>query len=145
MAMVKLTQVIHRPVEEVFRTVVDVANFPKWNPTIVSARKLSQEDIGEGSRFELEIKGFGKTLQELQEFRKNKTVRLVPQNAAVEGGHRFIFTGDGRQTQIDHELEMRAKGFFKIFSPLMGIMGKKNLRQTAEALRKYMESPVSQG
>jgi len=29
MAVVKLTQVINRPVEEVFQTVVDVTNFPK--------------------------------------------------------------------------------------------------------------------
>jgi uncharacterized protein YndB with AHSA1/START domain len=140
MATLKFTQVIHKPVEEVFRAVIDVANFPRWNPTTVSARKLSEGESGEGSRFELEIKGFGKTLQELQEFKRNKQVRLVPHMAALAGGHRFRFTADGVQTQIDHELEMRPKGVFKIFSPLMGMMGKKNLRQTAEALQKYVES-----
>jgi uncharacterized protein YndB with AHSA1/START domain len=135
MATLKFTQIIHRPVEEVFRTVIDVANFPKWNPTTVSARKLSEGDAGEGSRFELEIKGFGKTLQELQEFKRNKQVRLVPHMTALAGGHRFRFTGSGAQTQIDHELEMTPKGVFKVFGPLMGMMGRKNLRQTADALR----------
>ena len=139
MALVKRTQVINRPVEEVFQTVIDVANFPKWNPTTASARKLSPGQIGEGTRFELEIRGFGKVPQELKEFVKNERVRLVPTMSLMSGGHRFVFTAQGASTRIDHELEMTPKGWFKIFSPLMGMMGKKNLRETANALQKYLE------
>ena len=145
MALVKHTQVINRPVEEVFQTVVDVTNFPKWNPTTPSARKLSAGEIGDGTRFELEIRGFGKVEQQLREFERNRSVRIVPNFKLLTGGHRFIFTREGTRTRIDHELEMTPKGVFKIFSPLMGIMGKKNLRETAEALQKYMESSVPQG
>ena len=82
MALVKHTQVINRPVEEVFQTVVDVTNFPKWNPTTPSARKLSTGEIGDGTRFELEIRGFGKVEQELREFERNKRVRLVPSSSS---------------------------------------------------------------
>jgi hypothetical protein len=51
MAVIKRIQVIDKPVEQVFETVVNVANFPKWNPMTPSARKLSPGEIGEGSRF----------------------------------------------------------------------------------------------
>ena len=78
MAVVKRTQVINKPVDVVFQAVVDVANFPKWNPTTPSARKLSAGEIGDGTRFELEIRGFGKVQQELHEFDRNKQVRPVP-------------------------------------------------------------------
>jgi uncharacterized protein YndB with AHSA1/START domain len=139
MAIVKLSQVIHKPVEEVFRTVVDVASFPKWNPTTPGARKLTSGEVGEGTRFELEIRGFGKVLQELREFERNKRVRLVPDIRFLTGGHRFIFTAEGDRTRIDHELEMTPKGVFWIFAPLMGMMGRKNLRGTANALQAYLE------
>ncbi len=139
MAIVKHTQVIHKPVEEVFRTVTDVANFPKWNPTTPRARKLSAGAIGEGTRFELTIRGFGKVLQELQEFEQNRRVRLVPTIKMFTGGHLFVFRPDAEGTRIDHELEMTPKGLFKIFSPLMGMIGKKNLRDTANALQNYLE------
>ena len=139
MAVRKLTQVIRKPVEEVFGTVIDVANFPRWNPTTPSARKLTAGATGEGTQFELEIKGFGKVLQELQEFRPNKQVRIVPHFKVLTGGHRFIFTADRNGTRVDHELEMTPKGVFKIFIPLMGMMGKKNLRDTANALQRYLE------
>ena len=139
MAVVKRTQVINKPVDAVFQTVVDVANFPKWNPTTPSARKLTTGEIGEGTRFELEIPGFGKVQQELREFERNKRVRLVPSMRFLSGGHRFLFTAQGSSTRIDHELEMTLKGFFKIFSPFMGMMGAKNLRDFADALQRYLE------
>jgi uncharacterized protein YndB with AHSA1/START domain len=139
MAVVKRTQVINKPVDVVFQTVVDVANFPRWNPTTPSARRLTPGETGEGTKFELEIKGFGKVLQELQEFRPNKQVRLVPHFKMLTGGHRFLFTAEGSSTRINHELEMTPKGLFKIFAPLMGMIGRKNLRGTAKALQDYLE------
>ena len=139
MALVKLIQVINKPVEEVFQTVVDVANFPKWNPTTPSARKLSAGEIGNGTRFELEIRGFGKVEQQLREFERNRRVRLVPSFKLLTGGHRFIFTAEGARTRIDHELEMTPHGVFKVFTPLMGMVGRKNLRDTANALQNYLE------
>jgi len=135
----KLTQVIRKPVEEVFGTVIDVANFPRWNPTTPSAQKLTPGETGEGTQFELEIKGIGKVLHELKEFRLNKQVRLVPQMKMQTGGHRFVFTSEGNRTRIDHELEMRPKGIFVIFAPVMGVIGGKNLRATANALQRYLE------
>ena len=139
MAVRKLTQFIRKPVEEVFATVIDVANFPRWNPTTPSARKLTEGATGEGTQFELKIKGFGKVLQELQEFKPNQQVRIVPHFKVLTGGHRFIFTADRNGTRVDHELEMTPKGVFKIFIPLMGMMGKKNLRDTANALQRHLE------
>ena len=139
MAIITRTQMIKKPVEQVFETVVNLTNFPKWNPTTPSARKLSPGEIGEGTRFELEIRGFGKVPQELREFERNKRVRIVPSMRFVSGGHRFVFTAQGATTRIDHELEMTPKGIFKIFSPFMGMMGAKNLRDTAAALQRYLE------
>ena len=139
MAVVKRTQVINKPVDAVFQTVVNVANFPNWNPTTPSARKLSNGEIGNGALFELEVRPFGKVQHELREFDRNKQVRLVPSFKLVSGGHRFIFTAEGAKTRIDHELEMTPKGVFKIFIPLIGMMGKRNLRDFANALQRYVE------
>ncbi len=139
MAVVKRTQVINKPVDVVFQTVIDVANFPRWNQTTPSARKLSAGEIGEGTRFELEIRGLGKVHQQLREFEKNKRVRLVPRMKFISGGHRFFFTAQGGATRIDHELEMTPKGLFKIFSPFIGMMGKKNLGDLANSLQRYLE------
>jgi uncharacterized protein YndB with AHSA1/START domain len=140
MPVIKLTQVINRPVGEVFAAVVDVASFPRWNPTTKSARRLTDGPVGNGTRFELEITGFGKTIQELQDFEPNRSVRLVPHIKVLAGGHRFTFTDVGAETHVDHELEMTPKGLFRLMSPFMGMIGRKNLAATAAALKQYVES-----
>jgi len=139
MAVFKQTQIINQPVEKVFQTVIDVANFPKWNPTTMSARKISKGETKEGTFFELEIKGFGKTKEELQEFKKNKQVRLVPHIKMMAGGHRFIFTNLGSKTRINHELEMTPKGIFIFLAPFLWLTGQKNLNDTANSLKMYLE------
>ena len=137
----RLTQTIDRPVADVFATVADLTTFPSWNPTTQSATKLTDGDPGEGARFQLSMKGFGKQEIELTEFELNERVRLEPKSKMFSGGHRWTFTADGDQTTIHHELEMNPKGLWKLISPMMGLMASRNLKGTAEALRSYLESP----
>ena len=140
MPLARVSQVINRPVEAVFQAVTDVSRFPQWNPTTKSARRLSQGAIGNGTRFEMSITGFGKQELVLEEYRVNQQVRLVPVSNLIGGGHRFIFTAEGDKTRIDHELEMVPKGVFRLLSPLMGMMSRKNLRDTAAALETYLQN-----
>jgi hypothetical protein len=135
-----LSQYIDRPVSEVFSAVIHVENFPAWSPNNhKSARRLSAGEIGEGAQFEIEIKGFGKVLQTLEEFELDRRVRIVPHIKMLSGGHRFLFKPEGKGTRVDHELEMNPKGFFKLMTPMMVLMGKKNLREVTDALKAYLE------
>jgi len=139
MAILTRTQIIKAPVGEVFGTVVDGGNFAGWNPTIRSSRRLNDGEIGEGTRFEWDLRGFGKVVQELREFDRNKQVRIVPHIKMLSGGHRFRFTPQDDATRIDHELEMTPKGPFRLFAPIMGMICRKNLRDTANALQVHLE------
>jgi uncharacterized protein YndB with AHSA1/START domain len=136
--IVTRTQIINAPVEMVFNTVVDGGNFASWNPTIRSSRRLDEGEIGEGATFEWDLRGFGKVVQELKEFEWNRRVRIVPHMTRLEGGQRFRFTAQGDATRVDHELEMNPKGAFKLFTPLMGMTGRRNLRDT-NALQVHLE------
>jgi len=140
MAVLKLSQVIDRPVHEVFQAIADVANLAAWNPTIKSARKLSDGPPGEGTRFEMELDGLGAVPHTLEEFRLDARARYVPHFKVTSGGHRFMLTAHGERTKVDHELEMTPKGFYVLMSPFLGMIGRKNLRRTADALKKYVEA-----
>ena len=139
MPTLKLSQTIDRPVGDVFHVIADVGNLAKWNPTITAARRLSEGAVGNGTPFEMTVRGFGRVPQTLEEFELNRRARYVPHFGAMTGGHRFILTAQGSQTRVDHELEMTPQGWFRLFSPLMGMMGRKNLRDTANALKVYVE------
>src|SRR6266567_4244886 len=125
MALITRSQVINAPVDEVFDVIVDGANFAAWNPTVRSSRRLDSGQVGNGTRFEWELRGFSRP----------ERVRIVPHIKTLAGGHRFLLTSQGDMTCIDHELEMRPKGAFWLFAPMMGSIGRKNLRDTANALQ----------
>jgi hypothetical protein len=140
MPVITATQVIERPVEGVFATVADAANFHKWNPTITSARQLSEGEPRLGSQFEWRLRGFGTVVQEFGEFERNTLIRIVPHIKGLRGGHRFTFVRQGDRTRIDHELAMLPIGWFRLLSPLMSMIGRRNLRDTMRALQTYVES-----
>jgi hypothetical protein len=66
-------------------------------------------------------------------------VRLVPHIKALEGGHCFLLTPEGDATRVNHELEIRPKGIIRPLAPMMGVIGRKNLRDTANALQAHPE------
>ena len=142
MATLKLTQVIERPPPDVFDAIVDLESFPRWNPTTKTATKLSPGETGEGTTFELAIRGFGKTIQELRGFERDRRVTLVPHLKGLSGGHTFVLTPEDGRTRVDHELEMIPEGAMRIFAPFIGMIGRRNLRQTAAALQAWLERPA---
>ena len=140
MAVFKTSQVINRPVADVFNTVIHIEEFPKWSPQNTSAKRVTNGEIGEGSRFLMEIKGFGMVPQVLREFQANRRVKIVPEIKMLSGGHRFTFSEEpGNKTRIDHELEMKPKGIYNLMMPMMWFMGKRNLRITEQSLQAYLE------
>lgn len=139
MALITRSQIINAPVGEVFDAIVDGGNFASWNPTVRASRRLDSGEVGNGTRFEWDLRGFGKVAQELQEFSRPRRVRIVPHIKTLEGGHRFLLTPEGDATRVDHELEMRPKGIVRPFAPMMGVIGRKNLRDTANALQAHLE------
>lgn len=139
MAIITRSQVINQPAETVFETIIDGGNFAAWNPTIRASRRLDDGPAGNGTKFEWELRGLGKVVQELQEFSPPDRVRIVPHIKTLTGGHRFRLTAEGDSTRVDHELEMKPRGAFRLFAPLMGIIGRKNLRDTANALKAHLE------
>ena len=139
MALITRTQIIKKPVDEVFAVVADGARWADWNPTVKASRRLDAGPMGNGARFEWQLRGVGKVVQEFQEFELNRRVRIVSHVKIVEGGHRFSFSAQGEQTRIDHELEIRPKGVFLLLTPMLGMNGRKNVRDTANALQAHLE------
>jgi uncharacterized protein YndB with AHSA1/START domain len=140
MAVITYSQIINAPAGRVFDVIVDGGNFAAWNPTIRASRRLDSDETRNGTRFEWDLRGFGKVIQELQEFTPPERVRIVPHMKQIQGGHRFLLAAQGDSTRVDHQLEMNPRGVFRLFAPMMGMMGRKNLRDTANALKAHLES-----
>ena len=142
MALITRTQVINKPVEEVFDLLADAGSYAKWNATIRSSRWLDGQPHGNGARFEWGLRGLGMVVQELGEFEPPVQLRIVTDLKPVKGGHRMRLTGNGDATRIDHELEITPNGIFRLFAPMLVMNGRKNVRDTANAINTHFEAAV---
>jgi uncharacterized protein YndB with AHSA1/START domain len=142
MAVITRTQVINKPVEEVFDLLADAGSYAKWNPTIRSSRWLDDPPHGNGARFEWGLRGLGMVVQELREFEPHVQLRILTDLKPVKGGHRFRLTANGDTTRIDHELEITPNGIFRLFAPMLVMNGRKNVRDTANAINTHFEGAV---
>ena len=142
MALITRTQVINKPVEEVFDLLADAGSYAKWNATIRSSRWLDGQPHGNGARFEWGLRGLGMVVQELGEFEPPVQLRIVTDLKPVKGGHRFRLTANGDATRIDHELEITPNGIFRLFAPMLIMNGRKNVRDTANAINSHFEGAV---
>jgi hypothetical protein len=141
-AVITRTQVINKPVKEVFDLLADAGSYAKWNATIRSSRWLDGQPHGNGARFEWGLRGLGMVVQELGEFEPPVQLRIVTDLKPVKGGHRFRLTANGDATRIDHELEITPNGIFRLFAPMLIMNGRKNVRDTANAINSHFEGAV---
>jgi|GEM_PF-1286394 len=139
MPILTLDQTIDRPAAAVFHAITALDDFPKWNPSVKRAEKISPGAPKEGSRFAFWVRGFGRTEQTLEEFDANKRVRIVPHSPKFTGGHRFVLKPQGKATRVEHELELRPRGAMTLVRPFLGPLMRKNLNDTANALKAYLE------
>ena len=47
----KTSQTIKAPIEKVFKAIIEIENFHKWNPTAVVTRKIRKAETGQGSEY----------------------------------------------------------------------------------------------
>jgi hypothetical protein len=64
MAIITRSQTVSATIDTVFDTITGGGNFAAWNPTIRSSRRLDAGEVGNGSRFEWDLRGFGRVEQD---------------------------------------------------------------------------------
>jgi uncharacterized protein YndB with AHSA1/START domain len=133
---------IKRRVEDVFAVVSDPTNTPKWNSSLVSATKTSDGPTGVGTTVQSTGNMFGRQLETeftVTEFEVNRrfavtatkpfpltmTLTLKP----ISGG-----------TRVDLTADVEPGGLFKLASPLMVRMGKRQNQSNLENLREMLEA-----
>ena len=133
---------IKRPVEDVFAVVSDPTNTPKWNSTLLSATKTSDGPTRVGTTVQSTGKMFGRHLEThftVTEFEVNRRFAVtatkpfpLTMTLALEP------TADG--TRVDLTADVEPGGFFKLASPLMVRMGKRQNQSNLENLREMLEA-----
>ena len=134
---------INRPVEEVFDFVADECNEPRYNPHMVRAERISHGPIGLGTRFETELKTFGRSMPmvvEFTEFERPSRLASVTRSAMMETGGALTFEAVAEGTLMCWSWDVRPRGAMKLMSPFVGTIGRRQERGIWGSLKGLLES-----
>lgn len=134
---------IDRPVEEVFDFVADQSNEPRYNPRLISAEKVSEEPIGEGTKFRAEVKTMGWKSPMTIEFTEFERPRSLVSStrtsgAQVEGALTFEPVSGG--TRMRWQWQLKPRGPMKLIRPLIARVGERQEQKIWNNLKRLLEA-----
>lgn len=134
---------ISRPVEEVFDFVADETNEPRYNDDMVRCEKVTSGPIGEGTRYEAEMKSMGAAPMTV-EVTGYQPPRRVESRAHIEGvmdiSGEMRFEGIPAGTLMSWEWEVEPHGCMRLLGPLITRMGGRREERLWTSLKTFLEA-----
>lgn len=143
MARVEGEIVISRPVEEVFDFVADERNEPRYNARMVRAEQISEGPIGEGTRFDTELRTMGRSMSLVVEFtgyERPSRLASVTRSAMMETEGALTFEPVDGGTRMRWSWEVRPRGATRLMAPLVGVLGRRQEQEIWGRLKRLLES-----
>jgi uncharacterized protein YndB with AHSA1/START domain len=135
---------IDASITDVFDTVADERNEPRYNPRIARAEMFTDEPVGAGSRFVAEPKGMGargRMALEILEFQRPHRLHNVIRSSYmhVDGTLTFAETEEG--TRLRWDWTMQLVGPMRVLTPVLMLVGPRWERRNWIDLKNYLEGP----
>lgn len=148
MKPVQSTQQIACAAEKVFETISDVRNFSKAVDDIKRIEFITEQQVGEGTRFRetREMKGKEQTVElEVTEFVPYERVRMVSDAGGTIWDTVFTVTATEQGSQLDMVMDVRPHKFFaKLMTPLVMGFVRKAVEADMQAVKRYCESTTTE-
>ena len=135
--------VINRSPQAVFDFVADERNEPDYNPRMVRAEKLSDGPIGQGTRFGASVRSAGRTTDMIidrTEYDRPNRLGSITRMASMDIQGVLTFEPDGAQTRMRWSWDIAPKGAFRLLSPVIGWMGRRQEQVIWSNLKRVLET-----
>ena len=146
MANIQGEIVIKRPPDVVFDCVADERNAPRYNPRMLSVEKLSEGEIGLGTRFRAETGRASRTTEMVIEFTAyERPCRLASSTRMTSVDIRGSLTFDPvpEGTLMRWQWEVRPHGALRLLTPLIVFLGRRQEQAVWAGLKRLLEEQES--
>jgi uncharacterized membrane protein len=142
MAHAEYQVTIARPVEDVFKFILDGMNNPLWRPSVADIQRVTNQPDAVGAKFKQGLKGPGGRIDgdyEIVELNPNKLIKfqVIAGPARPTGVYKFDTMGNS--TVVTFILDFQPKGLAKVMDPLINKQMQSEVGTLAN-LKTYLES-----
>lgn len=143
MAQIEGEIIIERRVEEVFDFLADERNEPRFNPKMTEVAKLTEGEIGLGTRFRAVVLTGGKPTSmviEFTAFERPKRLSSRTEMAGMVINGELTFEAVGEATRMSWFWDMEPSGFLRLLKPFITIIGRRQEREIWTSLKRTLEA-----
>jgi len=135
--------VIWRRVEDVFDFVADERNEPRYNPRMVRVEKLTDGEIGIGTKFAATTKsgrGTADMVIEVTAFDRPRRLASATTLPSMDITGTLTFEPAGAATRMRWSWELQPRGALKLLGPIVTVIGRRNEKAIWADLKRLLES-----
>jgi uncharacterized protein YndB with AHSA1/START domain len=136
---------IGRPVEDVFDTVADERNEPKYNPRFQLVEQVTDGPIGAATRFKAATT-MGRPAEmtiEFTEFERPRRLSSVTTMPAMSIAGTLTFDPVPAGTRMRWSWELQPHGATRLLTPLIAWMGQRQETEIWSGLKRYLEGTAA--
>ncbi len=129
-------------VEPAFAFMSDFSNAPRWDPGVLSARRLDAGEVRVGSSFDLTVAFAGRKMtlryavRELQAFQR---VVFVASTNRLQSVDTLTFEHLGDECRMPYDADLRFKGLAAVANPLLAV----GFRRVGDRARDSLQSVLT--
>jgi len=135
--------IIDRPVEKVFTYITEYRNAPRWQPAILETRVTPEGPSQAGMRV-TEVRTFiGHRIEstyKITELEPDVQVSFESMSGPFPYHGNIFFEPVDDATQLTYELEIEAKGFFKLAGSMLADNIKQEVETSLGLLKRLLET-----
>ena len=132
--------IIDRPLEQVWKLIVDFANYPKWDPVIVELRKTSAGTLGLGTTLEVRRKDKRIIPERVIEYEPNRKFSFVITSGPVEGTiGTFSLENIEGKTRLTEAADLKFGGFYKLVGRFVAGNAKREAVARIRSAKRILE------
>jgi len=129
------------PLEDAFAFFADFSRVADWDPGVVEAQRLSEGEIGEGSRFSVTVSFLGResTLEyAITAFEPGRRLVLAGGDDRIESIDEITFVPRRGGTRVTYEARLALRGLARVADPLLDVVFQRIARVAVCGLREYL-------
>ncbi len=134
------------PPRHAFDQLADMAELARWNPTVVTSRRLRGEKFAVGSTYECTLRRGPLRMTALSELTRVEPGRSVTYEGTISGFwsvDTLIFEPDGSGTRITFLNQTRPPRWLRPFTPILNAAFQPQAHRAVEGARRYLENASS--
>lgn len=140
MISLETTQLIERPLAQVFAICSDASTTPEWDPPVKAVLQAPEFPLKVGAVVVLMVSGYGEQTLDLKEYEHERVSFWALKARWFSGGHRMVFSAEGDATRVEREFSIQPLRAMRLLTPYLSVMVRRSIARSLAGLKAYCES-----